>query len=225
MLVTDEEVQRIYRHRFSEADKRAKAAIWKVIVESYFQKWVKPSDTVVDLGCGYGEFLNFLHAERRVGVDLNPDSSQHLAAGIEFYQHSVCDLPFLADNSVDLVFTSNLMEHLPGKREVEQMIRSAHRVLRPGGHFVMMGPNLRLLPGTYWDFWDHIVPITDRSLVEALENLDFEIASCHGKFLPYTTRSALPQAPWMVRLYLAVPLVWSLLGKQFLIRARKPQSK
>jgi len=222
MIITESEVQRIYRRRFSEEDKRAKAAVWKVVVEAFFQKWVKPADTVVDLGCGYGEFLNFLRAGRRIGVDLNPDSPTYLDKGIEFVQGSVCDLNFLDDNSVDFVFTSNLMEHLPGKREVEQMSREARRVLRPGGHFVMMGPNLRVLPGTYWDFWDHVVPITDRALTECLENLDFNITDCHGKFLPYTTRSAIPKAPWLVKLYLNTPLAWRFMGGQFLIRARKP---
>jgi SAM-dependent methyltransferase len=222
MIVTKEEVQRIYRRRFSEADVRAKARVWKVLVEAFFQKWVRPTDTVVDLGCGYGEFLNYLKAARRIGVDLNPDSPAHLQNGIEFIEHSVCDLPFLADGSVDLVFTSNLMEHLPGKRDVEQMIREALRVLRPGGQFVMMGPNLRFLPGEYWDFWDHVVPITDRSLVEALENLGFEIAECHAKFLPYTTRSSLPQWALLVKVYLSVTPAWPILGKQFLVRARKP---
>ncbi len=222
MIVTEEEVQRIYRRRFGEAEKKAKADVWKVIVQSFFQRWVRAGDVVVDLGCGYGEFLNFLRCGRRIGVDLNPDSQTHLDAGIEFHQKSVCDLSFLADNSVDFVFTSNLMEHLPGKREVEQMSREALRVLRPGGHFVMMGPNLRLLPGSYWDFWDHVVPITDRSLVECLENVNFDIVDCFPRFLPYTTRSSLPQSSWLVRLFLAMPWAWRILGKQFLIRARKP---
>ncbi|MFH1743488.1 MAG: glycosyl transferase, partial [bacterium] len=104
----------------------------------------------------------------------------------------------------------------------EQMIREVHRILKTGGHFIALGPNLRYLPGEYWDFWDHLIPITDRSLTELLENLDFEIVNCYPRFLPYTTRSRLPQAPWLVRLYLKAPLVWKFMGGQFLIRAHKP---
>lgn len=222
-MVSPTDVQRIYRHRFSEADKAAKARIWRVLVEAFFQQFITPDATVLDLGCGYGEFLNHLRCGRRIGIDLNPDSPTHLAPGVEFHQQSVCELPFLPDNSVDLVFTSNLMEHLPDKAHVEKMIREARRVLKPGGRFIAMGPNLRFLPGEYWDFWDHIVPITDRSLVELLENVDFRIVRAHAKFLPYTTRSALPQSPALVKLYLAVPLVWKLLGRQFLIIAEKPR--
>jgi dolichol-phosphate mannosyltransferase len=219
------DVRSIYRHRFSAADKAAKAKIWRVLVEAFFQGFVAGDAVVLDIGCGYGEFLNHLRCGRRIGVDLNPDSPAHLAAGVEFHQHSACDLGFLPDDAVDVVFTSNLMEHLPDKPAVERMVREARRVLRPGGRFIAMGPNLRHLPGQYWDFWDHLVPITDRSLVELLENLDLRIIRSHAKFLPYTTRSLLPQWPALVRLYLALPLAWRIFGRQFLVVAEKPRER
>ena len=81
---------------------------------------------------------------------------------------------------------------------------------------------MRCLHGRYWDFWDHNVAITDRSLVEALEYLDFAIVDQWARFLPYTTQSRYPQAPFFVKLYLRTPLAWRVMGKQFLVRARKP---
>jgi dolichol-phosphate mannosyltransferase len=220
--VSGEDVQRIYRHRFDEADRKAKAEIWRVVVRHGLARWIPPDASVLDVGCGYGEFLNHVVSRRRIGVDLNPDSRAALASGIEFHCGDVRDLSFLPDASVDVVFTSNLIEHLPSKRDVELLFREARRVLRSGGHVIALGPNLRFLPGEYWDFWDHLTPITDRSLVELLENLELETVDCIPRWLPYTTRSALPKATWLVRLYLAVPLAWRFLGGQFLIRARKP---
>lgn len=220
--VTGADVQRIYRHRFSEADRKAKAAIWKVVVETGLQPWIPAGATVLDIGCGYGEFLNHVRCARRIGVDLNPDSRSALEKDIEFHVGDVRNLSFLADKSVDVAFTSNLLEHLPTKKDVEALLSEARRVLKPGGHLIALGPNLRFLPGDYWDFWDHLTPITDRSLVEVLENLDFETTDCIPRWLPYTTRSSLPQATFLVRLYLKVPLAWRFLGGQFLIRARKP---
>lgn len=216
-----DELARMYRQRFPEADREAKARIWNVLVPRIFQPWIRPDDTVLDLGCGYGEFLNAVRCRRRIGFDLNPDSATHLAQGIELHAHPVTDLSAIASGSVNVVFTSNLMEHLPGKAAVEQMLREVHRVLARGGLFIALGPNLRFLPGLYWDFWDHVVPITDRSLVEVLENLDFEIVEAIPRFLPYTTRSSLPQAPWLVSLYLRLRPIWPLFGQQFLIRARR----
>jgi len=222
LVESDSGLQAIYRHRFNEADRRSKDRIWKVIVTDFLQRWIRPEDDVLDIGCGYGEFLNHVRCARRVGIDMNPDSATSLADGIEFHAGDVRDLSFLPDASIDLAFTSNLMEHLPSKGDVETMVREARRVLRPGGHFVALGPNLRFLTGEYWDFWDHYTPITDRSLVELLENLDLDVVDCRPKFLPYTTRSSLPKALWMIRAYLRFPPAWSILGKQFLIRARRP---
>lgn len=221
MSISQSETQRLYRLRFSERDRQAKAAVWKILVEDYFQRWVSAEDTVLDLGCGYGEFLNHLHCARRIGVDLNPDSPEFLHPGIEFHPGSVVDLGFLPAESVDVVFTSNVLEHLADKDEVEQLLREARRVLKRGGHLIALGPNLRFLPGRYWDFWDHLVPITDRSLSEVLQNLDFAVADGVPRFLPYTTRCGLPKAGLLVRLYLRVPLAWRFFGGQFLVRARK----
>ncbi len=220
--VTGDDVQRIYRHRFSEADRRAKAEIWRVVVEAGLQRWVPEGATVLDIGCGYGEFLNHVRCQRRIGVDLNPDSKSALAQGVEFHRGDVRDLSFLPDASVDVAFTSNLLEHLPSKGDVEMLLREAARVLKKGGHLIALGPNLRVIPGDYWDFWDHLTPITDRSLCEVLENLGLQTVDCVPRWLPYTTRSALPKSTALVRLYLAFPPAWRFLGGQFLIRARKP---
>lgn len=215
------DLQRLYRNRFGHA-RESRSAIWAVLVRDFFQAWVRRSDTVVDLGCGYGEFLNQVKAARRIGVDLNPDSAGMLEPGVEFHQGRADDLGFLDEASVDVVFTSNLLEHLRSKEEVERTVAAARRVLKPGGHLIAMGPNIRFVPGDYWDFWDHTVPISDRSLSELLVSCDFEIVESYERFLPYTSSSPLPQAPILVRLYLRSRPAWRIMGKQFVIRARKP---
>ena len=103
------------------------------------------------------------------------------------------------------------------------MLREIGRVLKPGGHFVAMGPNLRYLPGAYWDFWDHVVPITDSSLVEVLATTGFDVIDQIARFLPSTTCSSLPQRPWLVGLYLKLRFLWPMFGRQFLVRARKAE--
>ncbi len=84
-----------------------------------------------------------------------------------------------------------------------------------------MGPNIRCLPGVYWDFGDHYLPLTERSLRELLELLDFKIERCVARFLPYRMSGRRPAALPLVRIYLKLPLVWPIMGKQFLIIATK----
>lgn len=215
------DLQQLYRNRFGH-DLEARSEIWSVLVRDFFQAWVRRSDTVVDLGCGYGEFLNHVKAARRIGVDLNPDSAGMLNPDIEFHEARADQLGFLDDGSVDVVFSSNMLEHLQSKTDVERTVAEVRRVLRPGGHFIALGPNIRFLAGAYWDFWDHSVPISDRSLTELLQINDFEVVDTHQQFLPYSTYSPLPKAPILVQMYLRSRWAWPVFGKQFVIRARKP---
>jgi hypothetical protein len=41
------------------------------------------------------------------------------------------------------------------------------------------------------------------------------------RFLPYTTKSKLPQSPFLVRLYLQLRPLWFIMGKQSLFLAVK----
>jgi SAM-dependent methyltransferase len=216
----------LYQSRFDDRDRARKAAIWGVLYRRVFQKWIRPDDTVIDLGAGFCEFINAARAGRRIAVDLNPDTTRFAAPGVEVQATSATELGFLPVDSVDVVFSSNFLEHLPDKEIVLSVLREALRVLRSGGTLILMGPNVRLVPGVYWDFFDHHVPLSDRSLCEALRLLGFEVTRVEPRFLPYTTRSTLPQAPWLVDLYLMLrPLSSRILGKQFLIIARKSNAR
>jgi hypothetical protein len=58
-------------------------------------------------------------------------------------------------------------------------------------------------------------------MVEGLLTCSFEVTEVVARFLPFTSKSKLPTAPWLVWLYLRVPLAWRILGGQMLIVARK----
>jgi SAM-dependent methyltransferase len=214
-------VARLYRDRFSEDEVVAKREIWKVLCADFFDKLVKPMDTVVDIACGYGEFINFIRCGERIAFDLNPDARHHLAPGVRFFNQSCEDLGCLPDESVDVVFESNLFEHLPSKRVLTDVVRGVHRTLRPGGRFILMQPNIKYVAATYWDFYDHQIPLSHLSCVELLRNCGFAVETVIPRFLPYTTKGRLPVHPLLVRLFLRCRPLWRLLGKQFLIVARK----
>jgi ubiquinone/menaquinone biosynthesis C-methylase UbiE len=221
MGVAPHDLARLYRRRFDAAAVEAKDRVWKVLCHDFFQRFVRESDTMLDLACGYGEFSRHVRAARKIAVDLNPDAALHLPADVEFHQARADALPFLADASIDVAFTSNFFEHLPDKATLDRVLAEVLRALRPGGRFVALQPNIRVLADKYWDFYDHLLPLSHLSCREAFEKAGYEVETLIDRFLPYTTRSRMPQHPALVRVYLRVPLAWRLLGKQFLIVGAK----
>jgi SAM-dependent methyltransferase len=222
---TPEELERIYRLRFDD-QLALRTRIWGVLAPRFFQRWVQPDATVLDLGCGYGEFINSISARRKLAMDLNTGAIRHLRPPVEFL-HQDCSVEWpLAPGTVDVVFSSNFLEHLPSKAHVERTLEHARRALRPGGRLILMGPNIRLLAGAYWDFWDHHVAISDLSLVEALRNRGFDIERSWARFLPYTMagrgrrRLSARLLEIGLRVYLSVPVLWRLFGRQFLVIAK-----
>ena len=213
-------LQREYRLRFLKtADYRNE--LWCILCRDYFGKMISSDMTVLDLGCGWGEFINHINAARKFAMDLNPDASQRLAPGIEFL-HQDCSAPWqMPSESLDVVFTSNFLEHLRKKSLVEQTIEEAGRCLRPGGLLICMGPNVRYLPGAHWDFWDHFIPLTEKSLSELLELKGFEIRLQVPRFLPYSMSTGITPPLFLVAWYLKLPCIWPWFGKQFVVVGKK----
>jgi len=214
------DVARLYRARFSPAEQAAKERVWRVLCDDFFSRFVRPTDVVLDLACGYGEFINFIACGRRIAMDINADARGHLRPDVEFHHRSCEDLAFLADGSLDVVFESNLFEHLPSKETLTEVVREVRRVLRPGGRFVMMQPNIKYVGDDYWDFYDHLIPLSHVSCAELLESCGYTIETMIPRFVPYTTKSRLPQHPLLVRLFVRFPPLWRVVGKQFVIVAR-----
>ena len=213
-----ETLQEQYRQRFGDAG-AYRDALWAVLCRDFFQRYIEPESTLLDLGCGWGEFSNNINASRQYAMDLNPDASQWLKDSVELLAQD-CSSPWpLEDDALDVVFTSNFLEHLPDKAAVERTLDEAKRCLRPGGLLIALGPNVRLVPGAYWDFWDHHVPISDHSLAELLGLKGFALREQHAAFLPYTMSDGRQPNLLLVRLYLRLRLAWRVMGKQFLVVA------
>jgi len=222
MLIVDvRDLSKLYENRFDDAHLPRKVAIWKVICSEFLQQFIHPEDTVVDIACGHGEFLNNIKARKKIAVDLNPTTKKFLSPDIEFHNCGATDLDSVIQGAADVIFTSNFLEHLPDKNTLNVFLEKVLSALKPGGKYIVLGPNLRYLAGHYWDFYDHHLGLTDRSLTEILRIKGFAVDLCVDRFLPYTTKGALPTHPWLVKAYLKVPVAWKFLGKQFFIVARK----
>jgi SAM-dependent methyltransferase len=217
-----EDLPAIYRSRFDERDLLNKRTLWEVLVRVSFQGYVPQGGTVVDLGAGNCEFVNSVVAARRIAVDLNPDTVGFADPGVEVLTTRSDSMSALATGSVDTVFTSNFFEHLPTKADLMATLAECHRITRPGGLLVVLMPNIRYLPGRYWDYLDHHLPLTHLSVGEALELSGYEVVERIGRFLPYTVKDArFTVRPFMVRAYLRLPIARRLLGRQMLVVGRR----
>lgn len=215
-----EALQQEYRLRFSKLE-AYRDQVWNILCAEYFSRHIRPTDRVLDLGCGWGEFSNNIRASQQYAMDLNPDAPQRLRQGVEFL-HQDCSQPWpLEPESLDVVFTSNFLEHLPNKSGVEATIGHAYQALKRGGKIICLGPNIKYVPGAYWDFWDHYIPLTEQSVAELLRLQQFQVESCIPRFLPYSMSDGGTPPLIFVKLYLKMPFAWPWFGKQFLVIATK----
>lgn len=219
----ERKLDQLYANRFSESERAAKGRLWQTLCDAFFVRYVPRDGTVLDLGAGYCDFINHVHAANRIAVDLNPDTPRYAAEGVVVHSVPLERLDEIIEpGSVDFAFASNVFEHLRGPDALLEVLAAVGQVLRPGGRLMIMQPNVRMVGGRFWDFFDHTLPLTEKGMAEALTVSGLEVIECRARFLPYTTKGGLPQWPWLVRLYLALPLAQWLAGKQMLLVARKP---
>lgn len=97
------------------------------------------SGTLIEIGCGRrGHFLRTLAADFRqaYGVDLEvPAIIQE--GNVTLLPGDATDVP-LPDASADVIVSIDVFEHLADPPAV---LRECHRLLRPGGHIIIMTPN------------------------------------------------------------------------------------
>lgn len=217
----EDRLSRLYRERFAADDRAFKERAWAILCQRIFQPLVRPSDTVLDLGAGHCEFINAIECGRKIAVDINPDVARHVKEA-EFIQTSGTDLSPVESGSVDVVFSSNFLEHLPDKQAVLHTLDECRRILSRDGMLIVLMPNIRYLNGRYWDYFDHHTPLTHYSLVEALKLSGFAAVRVVPRFLPYTVKQrSVPKSTSLLSLYLRLRFLWPLFGRQMLVVARR----
>jgi SAM-dependent methyltransferase len=112
------------------------------------------SAEVLEIGCGVGRLL--VPLARRVaiahGVDISPvmiEKSKSYAAEAPNVRTALTNgtFPYLADASLDLVFSFIVFQHIPNRAPIRRYVEEAARVLKPGGVFRFQ------VDGRWW--WKH----------------------------------------------------------------------
>ena len=192
--------------------------LWETLVAHEFQKQIPPAAVVLELGAGYGHFINAVNARRRLAVDVWPGMMKHLGAGVEGLVTDLAQLDAVADGSVDYVFSSNCFEHVPQPRLLE-CLAQLRRKMKPGATLTILQPNHDCCAHEYFDDPTHVEIYNAPGLCDLLAANGFQIVRCEPRFLPLTIKSWLPVHPLLIRLYLKSP--FKPFAKQMLIRATR----
>ena len=148
---------------------------------------------ILDLGCGQGHAAVGL-AKRGARVIAVDDDVAQLGAArslaaqnevtIEFHQAKQAELAFLAADHVDLALAITSLSFV---QDLSRVFRQVHRVVGPGGHFVLAVPHPAALVATGDDpnqatvAWDVDEQVGDRwvhtgeAIVTALTRANFAV--------------------------------------------------
>lgn len=134
---------------------------------------------LLDIGCGAGKFLDEIkpYGFETYGVDLDERATAYAREqGHNVFCKPIEDANF-DDNFFDVVRASHVVEHMPNP---EQALLEAYRVLKPGGLFLVLLPNIdSFLAKKYRSYWfqldipRHLYHFTPESISKLLTKAGF----------------------------------------------------
>lgn len=107
---------------------------------------ITPTTRILDFGCGTGDFIQaFIRqgASEIVGIDLSEETINYARSRftsnpqLRFFTVGVEDMDFPSD-SFDLAVGINVLQHVTDERAFSQAVKNVARVVRAGGHVLVM---------------------------------------------------------------------------------------
>lgn len=218
-MTTGIDYKRLYEYRFRDVDQASRQAVWAEIAAYVYRRMRAPTK-VLDPAAGRCEFINAVPAAERWAVDT-----------VDHGEFRDSDVKAIIDNILDAelplayfdgIFVSNFLEHLPNQDSIGAVLAKFCTLMEPGGTLAVLGPNFRYCSGRYFDYADHNLALTHVAVAEHMYACGFEVTAVIPRFLPYSFCGLLPPSPSLTRIYLRVPALWRVLGKQFLVLGVRP---
>jgi len=135
------------------------------------------SGNVLEIGTGMGYGIEYIapKATHFVTLDKRPVEIDPAYENVSFMQMNIPPLQGIADNSFDYVVSFQVIEHIPDDKKY---VSEIHRVLRPGGQFIVTTPNRKMsITRNPW----HVREYTIDELV-ALLSVDFSEVEAKGVY-------------------------------------------
>ncbi len=152
-----------------------------VVSEKRKAKSEEGEATILDIGCGTGEFLNLFKANNWnvFGIEPNKAAREHAInkKGLEVFDEAYIDK--FSEKQFDVITMWHVLEHVS---DLKAQINNIKRVLKDEGLLIIAVPNSdsfdAQLYRQYWAAYDvprHLYHFTKKSVNELLEKNDFEL--------------------------------------------------
>jgi SAM-dependent methyltransferase len=192
--------------------------VWQAVTR-YLKRYIPADAAVLELGAGYCPFINQVQAKEKYALDRHEVTKHHAAPNVRTFLQSCTDLSNLPQGYFDVVFASNLLEHLT-LADAGTTLDQVRAILKPGGRIMLIQPNFAYAYRQYFDDVSHVQVYTHVSLADFLKINGFSIEVVKPRFLPFSMRGTrIPTFSWLVTLYLHLPI--KPLGGQMLVIARR----
>ncbi|MDX1389836.1 MAG: class I SAM-dependent methyltransferase [Acidobacteriota bacterium] len=217
--ITVEFKQEYFNTRFP-FDPRRKV-VWNAVTKYIQDRYIPRDARVLDLGAAYCDFINHVSASEKHALDVFERLEEFAEDDVTTHIRSCTDMSPIPDGHLDVIFASNLLEHLMHE-ELLATIAEVRRVLRPDGRLILLQPNFKYCYRTYFDDYTHLQVFTHMGIWDLLEMAGLEVEKMHARFLPVnmksTLRLRLPFLSFLVSAYLHSP--WKPRAGQMLVVAR-----
>jgi 2-polyprenyl-3-methyl-5-hydroxy-6-metoxy-1,4-benzoquinol methylase len=139
---------------------------------------------ILDVGCGYGQFLNSLKELGYInilGIDINNESINECnEKGIKAIQsEDIRNYAKECNEKYDFITMSHVLEHIDKDKIIDTLYHIKKYLLKEGGEFILMVPNAQSYTGAYWRYEDftHTIMFTAGSCNYVLKAAGFNSIS------------------------------------------------
>ena len=162
----------------------------------------KGAQVFVSVGCAGRWFFDWIEQcygdiPRHIGVEYYTPPPPDLPPNVEWIANTCSDMSALPDQSCDLVFSGQNLEHLWPDEALGFFLEAA-RITRPGGLLAMDSPNRTITEALRtWSHPEHTVELTTTEAIEVTELAGFDVTAMKGIWLcrDANTGAALPLLP------------------------------
>lgn len=174
---------------------------------------LQKSDRVIEIGCGFGEFVESLRNELQIdayGIELNSsavEKAQELGRPVELM--TLEEVAKQQSAAFDTVCSFQVLEHIPN---LNKFLNSCIDLLKPGGRLLICVPNsdgfIRLADNDLLNQPPHHMSLWSRCVLEKLSQY-FPLKTIRILSEPL----ALYHLDWFINIHLnRLPQVWLLTG-------------